>query len=84
LQAVNAEAFSEAKLRVLESACRNDYFLVGQLRRVIDAMTFSDDKIKAVRIIAPRLLDRENIFTIYTAFTFDSDKQRARTILEPR
>lgn len=82
LQAIQAEAFSEGKIRVIQEGARSDYFLVAQLRRIIEGLTFSPDKIKAVELIAPRLLDRNNAFTLYSVFTFDSEKEQARRILE--
>lgn len=84
IQAMNAESFSQGKIRVIEAAVRSDFFLVSQLRTVIEALTFSNDKIRAVELIGPRLLDRNNIFTLYSVFTFEGDKERARQILEPR
>jgi hypothetical protein len=82
IQAINAEGFSDGKTRVIAQAARSHYFLVGQLKRIVEQLAFSADKVGAVQMIAPRLLDRQNAFQIYDAFTFSADKERVRQILE--
>lgn len=82
LGAINAESFSQGKIRVIEDAAREHYFVIAQLRRVIESLTFSPDKIRAVEIMAPRVLDRQNAYTLYSVFSFESEKQQARAIFD--
>jgi hypothetical protein len=82
IQAINAEGFSDGKTRVIAQAARSHHFLVGQLKRIVEQLPFSADKVGAVQMIAPRLLDRQNAFQIYDAFAFSADKERVRQILE--
>jgi hypothetical protein len=48
---------------------------------VIRRLSFSSDKLRALELLAPRMVDRQNAFKIYDAFTFSSDKEKARAIL---
>lgn len=82
LQAIAAESFSQGKIRVIEDAARDHFFVIAQLRRIIENLTFSGDKIKAVEIIAPKILDRRNAYTLYSVFTFESEKEQARAIFD--
>lgn len=84
LAAMNEAAFSHDRLSVLESASRDNYFVVAQLQRILEGMSFPDDKLHAVEIVAPRILDRENSFTLSSAFGFgfDSYKEQVREIFE--
>ncbi len=82
LGAINGESFSDGKLRVLGDFAPARIFTCDQAIRVIGAFSFSADKLGALRIMKPRILDRQNQFRIYGAFTFSSDKDEARRIME--
>lgn len=81
LGAIDAESFSDGKLRVIEDFAGHGWFLVDQVKRVIEALTYGKDRVRALELLAPRILDRENQFKIYDAFTYDSEKAEARKIL---
>lgn len=80
--AVRAATFSSDKLAVVRSACDTNYFRAKQAKQIISALTFSKDKLNALRALAPRIVDRGNAFEIPAAFTFSTDKQKAREILK--
>jgi len=80
--AMAAEAFASSKLRVLEDAARDNYFLVAQLKQVVDGLDFPSDRMRVVEILAPRVLDRENAYQLYGAFTFEAEKDQVRAIFE--
>jgi Ricin-type beta-trefoil lectin domain/Domain of unknown function (DUF4476) len=81
VQAVRAEAFSEGQLAVVERASSRSYFRVGQLKAVLDLLSFSATKLRALELMAPRLVDPENAFAIFDAFTFSADKEQVKQIL---
>jgi len=83
LSAVQRESFSDGKLSVLESGARGSWFTVDQAKRMIGAFSFSQDKLNALQIMAPQIVDRQNLYQIYSAFTFSSDKEAAKGILQP-
>lgn len=78
---IDGEAFSKGKLRVLSDASGWAYFTSAQIVGLLGHFTFSSDKLAALRMLAPRLLDPQNGYRIYKAFTFDSDKKKAHRIL---
>ena len=80
-QAIQGEAFSKGKLGVLQDAIGRYLFTVDQVKRVIDLFTFSADKLRALELTAPRIVDKQNNFKIYSSFTFSTDKEKARQIL---
>ena len=80
--AIKGESFADGRLRVLRSACQDGYFLVGQVKQLLDLYSFGDDKLKALEILAPQILDRENSFQLYQAFEFDGERDQARAILQ--
>ena len=78
LEMMSREAFSDAKLRILEVAAERNLFLMAQVRRVIDTLPFASDRTRVVDILAPRVLDPENTYTLLDAFSFDSEKAHVR------
>lgn len=80
-QAMAREAFPREKLMVLRDGSRDDNFLVSQTKALLGQFSFSNDKLEAVRILWPRVLDRNNGFQLYEAFPFAADKEKLRQII---
>lgn len=80
-KAIGNESFGDGKLRVLESAAGQQYFLVPQVQKLLQRFTFAEDRLNAVRVLWPRVLDRENAYQLYGAFTFPSEKEELRKII---
>jgi hypothetical protein len=81
VNAIAKESFGDGKLRVLESAAPSQYFLVSQVQRILTKFSFGNDKLKAVRVLWPRVLDRENGYQLYQSFTFQGEKDQLREII---
>jgi hypothetical protein len=78
---VKAESFSEDQLRVIRTATKNANYNVAQIVRMIDTMTYSDDKIEALRIMYPKVVDPKNNYQILDAMTYSADKEKAEEII---
>ena len=76
--AVDSESFSSGKLTVLRDASRARWFSVNQVQRLMGLFTFGKDMVDAGAILHPRTVDLENWYLVYSAFTFDSDKDKLR------
>jgi len=70
------EPFADDRLLLLKQVLAKNYITTHQLASVIDKFAFSDDKLKAVKIALPRLVDPENAFILRDKFEFDQDKQK--------
>ena len=70
------KAFADDKLLFLKQVIAKNYLTTHQLGKIVDQFTFSDDKLKAVKIALPRLTDSENIFMLRDKFSLDSDKEK--------
>lgn len=85
LSAIQAEiedaSFSDEKVSVLQEAMQHRWICGAQVTTLLGLYSFSDDKLSALEQMAPRILDRENNFKIYGAFTFSDDKNKAKAIL---
>lgn len=79
--AIQGESFSSGQLRVLGDFAQGSCFLVAHVERILPLFSFEEDKLKALQLMAPTLVDRQNAFRIYKLFTFDASKDQARQIL---
>jgi len=76
--AIEEESFDDEKLAILRDATRHNLFLVSQAIVLIELFTFSDGKVEAGVMLHPQVLDIENWYRVYGAYTFDSDKEELR------
>jgi Ricin-type beta-trefoil lectin domain/Domain of unknown function (DUF4476) len=78
---VRNESFADSQLTVVEQAAGRNWFRVGQIKSLIDLVPFSATKLRVLELCAPHIVDGENAFALYDAFTFSADKEQARHIL---
>jgi len=80
-RAIDEQGFSENKRTVLEQAARTHLFRVAQVKELLGLFAFSEDKLHALKLLAPRMVDGPNSFALYDAFSFSGDQEKAREIL---
>jgi hypothetical protein len=78
---IEDEAFAEDQLRYVRTAAKKHYFSVSQTEQLIDLFTFSEEKLECLRIIFPKVVDKDNAFTIISHFTYEDDKRTAESII---
>lgn len=79
--AIQAESFSSGQLRVISDAAQGSCFSVAQVAAILPLLSFEDDKLKALQLLSHNIWDRQNAFRIYSLFTFEASKEKARHIL---
>jgi len=82
LSRVRAARFSAARVRVVASAARYNRFSCNQVYRLLSVMSFSSTKLRALGMLAPRIVDKRNSHLVYSAFRFSSAKRRARQMID--
>ncbi len=75
-------SFADDQLEILETAAAHNTFTAHQARRILEKFSFEEDRLKAAKILAPRIVDRENLHELYDAFEFSSSKKKLREVLE--
>lgn len=78
---IRRESFSDSKLRIVSSVAGVSYFTVSQVQLLLGCFTFDKDKLQTIQLLAPRILDRENVYKIYGSFDFESSKKEAEKYL---
>lgn len=80
-RSVKGASFDDDKVDVLRTAAPYAFFGAGQVRELLDQLSFSDGKLEALSLMADRIVDRDRAYTVLGAFNFSSDKEKARAIL---
>jgi len=82
LSSVRKASFARDKLAIIEMIAKENWFLVSHVSRVIAELSFDRDKLRAIELMAPHILDRNNRFKLYDAFSFSSSKKKLKAILK--
>ncbi len=82
MDAVKSESFGSGQLQVIESAARHHHFTIAQVITLTNQLSFSREKLSAIRSLYPRVVDPENAFQLHGVFTHESDKRKLQAILE--
>lgn len=74
--------FDDNKMALIDVATLGCYFTCAQCAKLINMFSFSDKQLRALKMMAPRIVDPQNGYTIYQVFKFSSDKDEAARILQ--
>lgn len=74
LTRVKKEPFSDNKMKLIETALVNSYFTCSQCLSLAKLYTFDDDRMKIMKMMYPRIVDREGFFVLIDSLTFSSNK----------
>ena len=81
LSKLKSISFQKDKFVVVEVVCLNNYFTCIQVLSAMKQFNFDDDKLKVIKIMAPYILDAENVELLVEHFTFDKYKKEVRSII---
>jgi hypothetical protein len=76
------ESFSSNRLDILKSAAGDNNFSVHQVIELIDLLNYSEERIKAVEILYPWIIDKNNSLLLFDAMKFSSEKEALQMIIE--
>jgi hypothetical protein len=80
-EVVDDASFHEKKIGVIKVACISSYFNSKQCAKLLSMIPFDDAKLKALKVLAPRMIDRD-VTDIVKQFSFSSNKEKALEILQ--
>lgn len=78
---VEKKTFKEDRLLLIEIGSLDSRFDVGQCLRLLGFFDFDDDKLRALALLAPHLVDRRGADRILEGFDFESNRRRAAELL---
>ena len=78
---VKKASFDDNKFDLIEVASLGCYYSCAQVVRIMKIFPFDDEQLKALKMMAPHIVDFQNTGLIYKIFSFDSEKQKVGEIL---
>ncbi len=82
LRMLEEEPFPDEKYSIVREAASKNYFTSQQVLQILKEFVFEDDRLKVAKLLYPRVVDPENFFIVYEAFTFPSSKRELRKWVE--
>ena len=78
---VKQASFNDNKFDLIEVASLGCYCSCAQVVRIMKIFPFDDEQLKALKMMAPHIVDLQNTGLIYKVFSFDSEKDKAEEII---
>ena len=78
---VKQASFNNNKFDLIEVASLGCYYSCAQVARIMKIFPFDDEQLKALKMMAPHIVDLQNTGLIYKVFCFDSEKEKAEEII---
>lgn len=84
LRSVGNQSFPKEKVAVIREAAKYHGFTVNQVIKLINALTHESTKVDVAVMLNPNVVDIENWFQVYDAFTFPSSRKKVERRLRRR
>ena len=78
---VKQASFDDNKFDLIEVASLGCYYSCAQVVRIMKIFPFDDEQLKALKMMAPHIVDLQNTGLIYKVFSFDNEKDKAEEII---
>ena len=78
---VKETSFDKNKLQLVEIASFGSYFSSEQCYKLLSLFSFDDNKLEALKIMEPRMVDSRYFEKILKLFSFSSNREKATAIL---
>ena len=70
------EPFKDDRMKLLNAALAGSDFTSAQCLQLTKLYTFDDDRMEIMKIMYPRIVDKEAFFTVINTLTFGSSKEK--------
>ena len=81
---VKKASFNDNRIDIIRVAAIGSYFSSKQCAELLSLISFNDDKLKALEVMTPRIVDDKDVDRILKQFSFNRDKDKAMKILMKR
>ncbi len=78
---VKETSFDKNRLQLVEIAAFGSYFSSEQCYKLLSLFSFDDNKLAAIKIMEPRMIDSRYYEKILKQFSFSSNREKATAIL---
>ena len=75
------ESFDDGRLVLVKVACMGCYFTSKQCAQMLSCFTFEKNRLAALEIMLPRIMELRDAENILEEFSFKSDREKAAAML---
>ena len=75
------EPFKDDRMKLLNVALAGSDFTSAQCLQLTKLYTFDDDRMEIMKIMYPRIVDKEAFFTVINTLTFSSSKEKMKDFI---
>ena len=75
------EPFKDDRMKLLNAALAGSDFTSAQCLQLTKLYTFDDDRMEIMKIMYPRIVDKEAFFTVINSLTFSSSKEKMKDFI---
>lgn len=75
------EPFKDDRMKLLNAALAGSDFTSAQCIQLTKLYTFDDDRMEIMKIMYPRIVDKEAFFTVINTLTFSSSKEKMKDFI---
>ena len=75
------EPFKDDRMKLLNAAFAGSDFTSAQCLQLTKLYTFDDDRMEIMKIMYPRIVDKEAFFTVINTLTFSSSKEKMKDFM---
>ena len=75
------EPFKDDRMKLLNAALAGSDFTSAQCLQLTTLYTFDDDRMEIMKIMYPRIVDKEAFFTVINTLTFSSSKEKMKDFI---
>ena len=75
------EPFKDDRMKLLNAALAGSDFTSAQCLQLTKLYTFDDDRMEIMKIMYPRIVDKEAFFTVINTLTFSSSKEKMKNFM---
>lgn len=83
-QKVKDKPFKDERLKILREAASQSDFTCDEIVQLMKIFNFDDERLEALAILEPTIIDRENTNRIVDSMTFISGEEKAKNILNKK
>lgn len=80
-QEMKNEPFKDDRMKLLNAALAGSDFTSAQCLQLTKLYTFDDDRMEIMKIMYPRIVDKEAFFTVINTLTFSSSKEKMKDFM---
>lgn len=75
------EPFKDDRMKLLNAALAGSDFTSAQCLQLTKLYTFDDDRMEIMKIMYPRIVDKEAFFTVINTLTFSSSREKMKDFI---